>query len=379
MVEWSGSDSGWLCSDTIYLPDMDEDTGHVLVHYLYTGTYQTLDNKDASPVVERSIEFKRAVLAYFAAKNYELLGLQRLAVYKIEHFGIEMNIFDIIEAINEDFSKLPGNTSWFHDYLRRKAKAAFQEDHTVFARNAFLDRISNVDLNKVLVKYVVELYTNKISRMLNNGAESILTLSGKSVPDAVDTPREEVPTDEPTTEEPAVEEPTAEEPVVATEEPAEELHVKDPEWVLRLFRNFTGSELIKLPLDADVASLAVNVDDVWGPSLKKRNKKKAREVSPVPLLPDLAADVTPLVVNVDNSWGLPLKKGKKKKAREVLLVPLPPNPPAGVTSLTVNVDDSWEPSLKNGKKKKVREVSLVPLLSNPPADVASLVVNIDNS
>jgi hypothetical protein len=55
--------------DGIHLLDVDESTGHLPVHYLYTGAYQTLDDMETSPAKEIHAEFKRAVLVYIAAKT----------------------------------------------------------------------------------------------------------------------------------------------------------------------------------------------------------------------------------------------------------------------------------------------------------------------
>lgn len=200
----------------IYLPDIDENTGHVLVHYLYTGAYQTLDNTKTSPDKEASVEFKRAFLAYAVAKTYELAGLQQLAMHKIEHHGAGMTIFDVIQALNEDFSTLQGRIDWFQHYLNEKVKVAFEEDYTIFANNDFFSRVSNEALNKFLVQCVMELYNNKISRMLNT-EECIQGFSEKHVPATQDSPVEEtsaevsVPIEEVTVENcPIHEDPTQE-------------------------------------------------------------------------------------------------------------------------------------------------------------------------
>jgi hypothetical protein len=81
--QWIAFDNSW--GEEIYLPDVDEGTGHVLIHYLYTGTYQTLDDIQFSPAEMARVEFKRAVLAYSAAKKYMLHGLQRLAGQQISY------------------------------------------------------------------------------------------------------------------------------------------------------------------------------------------------------------------------------------------------------------------------------------------------------
>ncbi|ORY00737.1 hypothetical protein BCR34DRAFT_668121 [Clohesyomyces aquaticus] len=153
--------------ENIYLPDVDENTGHTLVHYLYTGAYQTLDNTEASLVEGAKLEFKRAFLAYIAAKTYDLRDLQQLAKHKIKHIGTRIHVFDIIEAIKEDFSKLPSDTTWFYNYLDGKAKTALEEDHTAFAKGDIFSCIDDIALCRLLAKCVVGLYNTKLSGMLN--------------------------------------------------------------------------------------------------------------------------------------------------------------------------------------------------------------------
>ncbi|KAL5396424.1 hypothetical protein PMIN03_012963 [Paraphaeosphaeria minitans] len=136
-------------------------------------------------------EFKRAVLAYTAANKYGLFDLQQLAKHKIECFGAEINIFDVVEAIKGDFFNFLCNDPWFHNYLGGKATAAFEEDHTVFAGDNFFDRIDDVTLAKVMAKCVVELYNNKVSRMHNTEKEPVPGVSEECTPDIQDSSVEE--------------------------------------------------------------------------------------------------------------------------------------------------------------------------------------------
>jgi hypothetical protein len=148
------------------LPDVDEHTGHVLAHFLCTGTYQTLHDIEVSPEEEMRFEFKRAFSAFVTAETYELTGLQRLAMQNIEQYGERMTIFDIVHAIDEDFSRLSDSTTDFQRYLEAKARDAFQKDHNDFHNNGVFDRISDIALSKVLAKCVMKLYEDKISHMI---------------------------------------------------------------------------------------------------------------------------------------------------------------------------------------------------------------------
>ncbi|PVH91050.1 hypothetical protein DM02DRAFT_664391 [Periconia macrospinosa] len=136
-----------LPSPYVYLPDIDERTGHVLAHYLHTGAYQTLDSEETS--------------------SAKIAGLQQLAIDEMEQCGTAMTISDVLEAANANFSKADGHTNWFQKYLTERLNAAFEEDFTIFTRHNFFDHIDNVDLYTFVVKCAVELYSNKISRMLH--------------------------------------------------------------------------------------------------------------------------------------------------------------------------------------------------------------------
>ncbi|KAF2179323.1 hypothetical protein K469DRAFT_459523, partial [Zopfia rhizophila CBS 207.26] len=142
------------------------------------------------------IEFKRAILAYTAVNKYSLYSLQQLAKHKIKHFGAKMNIFDVVEAIKEDFLKLLCDNPWVYDYLNRKAKTTFEENHTVFIRDNFFDRINNVALAKVIAKCMVELYNNKVSCMLNTEREPVPGVSKECIPNVQDSPIEEAQPEE---------------------------------------------------------------------------------------------------------------------------------------------------------------------------------------
>lgn len=60
----------------IWLTEIDEDVGHTLVHYLYTGEYQTLRESEH----RRHTEYKRSVLVYCAASNLEIVDLGDMAL-----------------------------------------------------------------------------------------------------------------------------------------------------------------------------------------------------------------------------------------------------------------------------------------------------------
>jgi hypothetical protein len=161
--QWIESTS-WM--DSIALPDVHKDIGHILVHYLYTGLYQSLKINVDTPTTQASFEFRRAFLTCSTADTYNLPKLKQLAKHEMECHGTKLSIVEIVEAIKGDLVDFDRN-NWFFEYLHEKTRAAFREDYTVFATDTFLNNLDSTALNKLMMKFVLELYNEKISSILN--------------------------------------------------------------------------------------------------------------------------------------------------------------------------------------------------------------------
>ncbi|CAA9957335.1 hypothetical protein PTMSG1_00943 [Pyrenophora teres f. maculata] len=145
--------------DPVCLPDVDAETGHTLVHYLYRGTYETL---------HASGGLEKAILVYIMAKSYELPELVALVVGEIESLCAELDIFQMMASIEPNFTKLELESHEegpVHTVLRKKARATFEADHTAFESNEFLVHLSNADFRSFMLKCVMKLYSDKVSHM----------------------------------------------------------------------------------------------------------------------------------------------------------------------------------------------------------------------
>lgn len=148
---------------------MDEDIGHTLVHYLYTGTYQTLGLLRVSGDVKRRTEYQSNIRLYCVARTYGLDGLELIAKSNISNFKEKISILDLLDIAEEAYRKLSDDEVWLTDYLTKQIKAAFKADETLFTRQCFLDHIGNVkNLDKALVKSIVEIYVDKMASMASN-------------------------------------------------------------------------------------------------------------------------------------------------------------------------------------------------------------------
>jgi hypothetical protein len=91
--------------------------------------------------------------------------LQNLAIREMEEHALQLTIFEILDAVKVDFTRLEPD-SWVHGFLRKKTQEAFEHDHSVFRNEALLETLDNVALGKVVMRWVVEMYDEKVSHMI---------------------------------------------------------------------------------------------------------------------------------------------------------------------------------------------------------------------
>ncbi|KAH9864710.1 hypothetical protein J1614_010646 [Plenodomus biglobosus] len=138
--------------------DLDDGTGHTLVHYLYTGNYETLHCKVSSRASDR---IQRALLVYFMANKYDLHDLEQLAKQEIEQQAVELSICEVLEAIKEHFVRLEPD-SFVHEIVREKTKETCEENDTLLKTDALLKSLDNAALSRFMMKCVVDGYSSMI-------------------------------------------------------------------------------------------------------------------------------------------------------------------------------------------------------------------------
>lgn len=154
---------------------MDPDIGHTLVHYLYTGTYQTLKPAQAaSNSLNHCTEYGRGILAYHAARSYHIDGLAKLAIESIELHDKELSIFEILDTIKDNYTHIVyrEDETWLPEYLKKKVREAYEVDETLFTDEPFLDHIANsAAFNNALLRIMLGVLTDKITAMAKSKGE----------------------------------------------------------------------------------------------------------------------------------------------------------------------------------------------------------------
>jgi hypothetical protein len=153
------------CKQVLELKDLDEDTGHTVVHYLYTDLYKTLNTPGIPKDTE--VEYKRSVLAYSAAKLYGLDGLAEQAVKVIEELDKNVSVFKTLAACRHAYQHHLFEDEWRLQYLRGKLVAALERNKTLLVQKQFLDELEgSAVFTRVLFIIFGGLYVERARKFL---------------------------------------------------------------------------------------------------------------------------------------------------------------------------------------------------------------------
>ncbi|KAK4120981.1 hypothetical protein N657DRAFT_636040 [Parathielavia appendiculata] len=145
------------------LLEIPESVGHVLVHHLHTGAYQSLKPKQTDSMSKQTGELKTSIQAYAAARAYDLPDLMHLADLSIAKHGDGLPLPALLEVARDAYPTLTEGDGWFLDYLRLRIRPHLQ-DPTLLLRSNLLDQISSIlSPNRVLLRTVLELFCEKIT------------------------------------------------------------------------------------------------------------------------------------------------------------------------------------------------------------------------
>jgi len=144
---------------SVLLPELDLNTAHTLVHYLYTGKYQSLNTLTSSDKVIPEV-YKLGAGVYCAAARYKLPGLAELAQNKLKSLDEEMSIFDILTVARDHaFPLLPEDDLWYPSYVEQSLNDAMADDPEPFRKPDFITTVEgNSRLLQLVWKTVMSNY-----------------------------------------------------------------------------------------------------------------------------------------------------------------------------------------------------------------------------
>lgn len=154
------------CHPRIALPGVNEDAGHTLVHYLYTGTFQKLQSSEDDDL---TTGLQKNVHLYGVAAMYGLAGLKGLALEKIQNKEGLGDIFDILETIKEASKTFLKDDLGLKPYIKGELKAAFESDDTLFGKERFIELFGEAkQFDRILMRIVADIYSEKIAQISQN-------------------------------------------------------------------------------------------------------------------------------------------------------------------------------------------------------------------
>src|SRR5271156_288223 len=123
------------------LPHIDPSVFELALCYLYGRKYEeysspsnpALKGADAKPGA-----FRRHVLLYCFAQEFQLDRLTALTIENIEHMG-QVDYQAILSVAKQAYQQLPGNESWFRSYFKEESKRAFAENLDLRRKSWVLD------------------------------------------------------------------------------------------------------------------------------------------------------------------------------------------------------------------------------------------------
>ncbi|KAI4634289.1 uncharacterized protein J4E87_001461 [Alternaria ethzedia] len=158
---------------SVLLPELDLNTAHTLVHYLYTGKYQSLNTSASSDKVIPEV-YKLGAGVYCAAARYKLPGLAELAQNKLKSLDEEMSIFDILTVARDHaFPLLPEDDLWYPSYIEQSLNNAMADDPEPFRKPDFITTVEgNSRLLQLVWKTVMSNYARAPATPVVNNEEA---------------------------------------------------------------------------------------------------------------------------------------------------------------------------------------------------------------
>ncbi|KAL7929773.1 hypothetical protein V8C35DRAFT_314752 [Trichoderma chlorosporum] len=174
--------------DGIYHLDIPHDVAHVLVHYLFTDTYQCLRPQGSSMNEQLVAEFLTSIRVYIIARDYQLPSLEELAQAEITRLGDEFRIPLIFDLVQKAYPNPSWNDKWLCQYLKGRLSILFKDPKELLEWDPVIEQQATT-ISDILLKNMLELLreNNVSSHKLTNGTHEVADLplahsaSGQSI------------------------------------------------------------------------------------------------------------------------------------------------------------------------------------------------------
>lgn len=139
-------------------PDVSDDVGHVMIHYLYTGTYQSLRPEGSEVQKALATEFSTSIRAYNAAETYELPNLAELAKAEIERLGEKLQVSLVFDILREVCPNPGTGDVWLNNFLKNRLKSFLRGGVMTPLQSKMGIPHKTVPISHILFKGMLELF-----------------------------------------------------------------------------------------------------------------------------------------------------------------------------------------------------------------------------
>ncbi|KAK1574399.1 uncharacterized protein LY79DRAFT_523998 [Colletotrichum navitas] len=144
-------------SNEIRLENVLDECGHVVIHYLHTGRWQTLDDADLPGAARLSKRLEVSLLVYGTAQTYNLPGLAELSKQKISQYAGALPALQVLVLASDACQLLGEGDLWFSTFIKLRVEELFQ-DASSQEKTRFLTCFDTATpYSKMLVKLIVEI------------------------------------------------------------------------------------------------------------------------------------------------------------------------------------------------------------------------------
>ncbi|KKO98031.1 hypothetical protein THAR02_09869 [Trichoderma harzianum] len=154
----------------IYHLDMPHEVAHVLVHYLFTDTYQCLRPKGSSLNEKLIAEFLTSIRVYIIARDYKLPLLEELAQAEINRLGSRFRIPLVFDLVQVAYPHPSLDDVWLRQYLKSRLSVLFTDPKELLEWDPAIEP-KTATISDILLKNILELLRENIisSHKLTNG------------------------------------------------------------------------------------------------------------------------------------------------------------------------------------------------------------------
>ena len=155
------------------MSNVDEDVGHTVVHFLYTGGYETVSSPLDETASDLAREYKRSVLVYHASRSWGLTDLEVLAQQNMQHLDEELPVLEILRVTRDVFSSLPTGETWLPGYIQGSLQRLLKPNDAGLGLREFYDIIGqDHKFDNAVMKMILEILSIRIFSMKNQHGKS---------------------------------------------------------------------------------------------------------------------------------------------------------------------------------------------------------------